>query len=71
MVGPGLYLEGTKILPTLTSKDESGPKFDVVVPSLPNFGFSSAVKKKGFGIKHYAEVCHKLMISLGYEEYGK
>lgn len=70
MKGPGLYLEGTKVLEMLTSKDGSGPAFDVVVPSLPNFGFSSAVQKKGFGIKKYAEVCHKLMISLGYDEYG-
>lgn len=41
-----------------------------VVPSLPNFGFSSGVCKKGFGIKHYAEVCHKLMMGLGYTKYG-
>ena len=38
---PGSFLEGTKILPLLSSGDgASNPAFDVVVISLPNFGFS-------------------------------
>jgi hypothetical protein len=40
-----------------------------VAPSLPNFGFSGFVKKKGFGQKQYAETCHKLMLALEYNEY--
>jgi len=43
----------------------------VVAPSLPNFGFSDGVKKPGFNLEKYAEVCHKLMLQLGYNEYGK
>lgn len=36
-----------KLLPLLTqdNEDESQPTFDVVAPSLPNFGFSEGVKK--------------------------
>jgi hypothetical protein len=28
------------------------------------------VKKKGFGLGEYAEACHRLMQSLGYNKYG-
>lgn len=68
---PGSFLEAVKILPLLTSPTNSAqPSFHVVAPSLPNFGFSSAVTKPGFTIQHYAEVCHKLMQQLGYTRYA-
>ncbi|CZR66646.1 related to epoxide hydrolase [Phialocephala subalpina] len=60
---PGSFIEVTKLLPLL--KD----RFHVVAPSLPNFGFSGRVAKKGFGLGQHAEVCHKLMLSLGYDQY--
>lgn len=66
---PGHFLEVSKILPKLTSSNGSGPSFDVVAPSLPNFGFSEGTKKRGFGPRQYAEVCHKLMLALGYDQY--
>jgi hypothetical protein len=65
---PGSFLEVTKLLPLLNN--ENGPAFHVVAPSLPNFGFSSGVTKRGFGVDQYGEVCHKLMLKLGYDEYG-
>ena len=40
-----------------------------MAPSLPNYGFSDGVNKKGFGIAQYAETCHELMQKLGYTEY--
>lgn len=64
---PGSFLEVERILPLL-SKPE-GPAFHIVAPSLPNFGFSEGPKKRGFGAAQYAETCHKLMLSLGYDEY--
>jgi pimeloyl-ACP methyl ester carboxylesterase len=64
---PGSFIEVQKILPLLSSP--GGPAFHIVAPSLPNFGFSSAVKTRGFGGAQYAETCHKLMLSLGYKEY--
>lgn len=59
----------SKLLDLLTLSDKDAPAFHVVAPSLPNFGFSEAVKKRGFGLAQYAEVCHNLMIRLGYTEY--
>ncbi|KAE9390436.1 alpha/beta-hydrolase [Gymnopus androsaceus JB14] len=44
-------------------------QFDVVAISLPGYGFSQGPKKKGFSLVQYAEVSHKLMLSLGYTEY--
>jgi hypothetical protein len=51
-------------------KGDAEPSFHVVAPSLPNFGFSDAATKPGFGIAQYAECLHKLMMKLGYKEYG-
>ncbi|KAF2842385.1 alpha/beta-hydrolase [Patellaria atrata CBS 101060] len=65
---PGSFIEVTKLLPLLRGGGEF-PAFHVVAPSLPNFGFSGVIKKEGFGLEDYAEVCHKLMMSLGYKEY--
>ncbi|CZT01177.1 related to epoxide hydrolase [Rhynchosporium agropyri] len=64
---PGSFIEVLKILPLLATP--GGPAFHVVAPSLPNFGFSEGPKKRGFAGAQYAETCHKLMLSLGYNEY--
>jgi hypothetical protein len=59
------------VLPLLADTKDGAPAFHVVAPSLPNFVFSQGVKKRGFGLAQYAEVCHKLMLKLGYKAYGK
>ncbi|CAL1713419.1 unnamed protein product [Somion occarium] len=66
---PGHFLEVTKLLPLLTTVSPEFPSFHVVTYSLPGFGFSEAPKSKGFTSKQYAEVGHKLMLTLGYNEY--
>lgn len=66
---PGGYFEVTKLLPLLTAGGADTPAFHVVAPSLPGFGFSDPVNKRGFNLRHHGEVCHKLMLSLGYSEY--
>lgn len=66
---PGSFLEGTKILDTLSGDGIKDPAFDVVIISLPNYGFSSGPTKRGFGLEQYAETCHKLMLKLGHEQY--
>jgi pimeloyl-ACP methyl ester carboxylesterase len=67
---PGSFYEAVRLLPLLTSpSDPSHPSFHVVVPSLPNFGFSAPVTKPGFGPDQHAETCHKLMLQLGYDRY--
>ncbi|KAF2648178.1 alpha/beta-hydrolase [Lophiostoma macrostomum CBS 122681] len=65
---PGSFIEVTKLLPLLTTSS-SNPSFHVVAPSLPNFGFSQRITKPGFALAQYAELCHKLMLSLGYTNY--
>lgn len=49
---------------------QNGVSFHLVAPSLPNFGWSEGPQEKGFGLKQYAETCHRLMRSLGYERYA-
>ncbi|KAJ5787082.1 hypothetical protein N7457_002072 [Penicillium paradoxum] len=65
---PGSFIEVTKLLPMLKG-DENNPAFHVVAPSLPNFGFSSGITRRGFGLVQYAEVLNKLMTKLGYDQY--
>jgi pimeloyl-ACP methyl ester carboxylesterase len=63
---PGHFAEVRKILPLLTNPEsDDDPVFDVVAPSLPGFGFTSAPTKAGFAHAQYAEVsCIAGMISV-------
>ena len=47
----------------------SAPAFDVIVPSLPGFGFSGATRERGWGISRIARAWAELMRRLGYERY--
>jgi pimeloyl-ACP methyl ester carboxylesterase len=68
----GLALE--EIIPFLADPGSHGADpadaFDVVVPSLPGYGFSQPPTRPGFGPEHVAELWAKLMAGLGYERYG-
>ncbi|KAF9005505.1 Alpha/Beta hydrolase protein [Cyathus striatus] len=66
---PGSVMEVRKILPLLIQASPNDPSFHVVTFSLPGYGFSEAPKKKGFALEEFAQVGHKLMLSLGYNEY--
>jgi len=45
--------------------------FDLIVPSLPGFGFSSPLEQSGVGFARTAELWHELMHNvLGYERYA-
>ncbi|KAJ3762718.1 Alpha/Beta hydrolase protein [Lentinula raphanica] len=66
---PGSFFEVQKILPLLVQSSPESPSFHVVAPSLPGYGFSEGAHKPGFAAEQYAEVAHKLMLSLGYDEY--
>ncbi|KAH6985467.1 Alpha/Beta hydrolase protein [Ilyonectria destructans] len=65
---PGSFIEVTKLLPLLKGGNGK-PAFHVVAPSLPNYGFSARVAKKGFGLGQYAEAANNLMLALGYDQY--
>ena len=48
---PGSFVEFMDILPLLTTPRESSKiVFEVIVPSLPGYGFSQASSKKGLSI---------------------
>ena len=66
---PGSFFEGLKLLKPLNESTDGQPSFHVVIPSLPNYGFSEGTSKRGFGNAQYAETLHKLMLKLGYDEY--
>lgn len=68
---PGNFWEVFKILKPLTEGGDGVkyPAFDLVAPSLPNFGFSGGTRKRGFAMEQYAETMNKLMLKLGYKEY--
>ena len=70
---PGSFLEFETLIQQLTDPASHGgdPRdaFDVVVPSLPGFGFSSAPEGPGTNSRRIAELWHDLMQMLGYERY--
>ncbi|KAF3117352.1 hypothetical protein TWF103_007490 [Orbilia oligospora] len=66
---PGSFFEFTKILGPLMNGDGDEPTFEIIVPSLIGYGFSDGAKEPGFGCFKQAEMCHKLMLKLGFGEY--
>ena len=67
---PDSFVRFLKIIPLLTATDENGFSFDVVVPSIPGYGFSDKAKKPGMNAKKIAEIFHTLMTEkLGYPKF--
>jgi pimeloyl-ACP methyl ester carboxylesterase len=71
---PGSFLEMLKIIPMLTDPASHGgdseDSFDVVVPSLPGFGFSDRPTQAGMNTFRIAELWAGLMKELGYDRFG-
>ena len=70
---PGSIIEFLEIIQKLAHPEKYGGKiedaFDVIVPSLPGFGFSS-LPPKPYGPRKIAKVMNKLMITgLKYKKY--
>ena len=66
---PGSFIELLPAAERLAAGNE-GVRFDIVVPSLPGFGFSDAPRAPGMHPGRIAERLHELMCALGYERYG-
>lgn len=70
---PGSFVEMVKIVPMLTHPEQNGfpgrRSFDVVVPSLPGFGFSAAPTQPGMNSQKVASLWHELMHGLGYTSF--
>ncbi|KQW72443.1 epoxide hydrolase family protein [Ensifer sp. Root127] len=70
---PGSFIEFLRAVPYLTTPSKFGgdPRdaFDVIIPSLPGFGFSACPTVTGVGPKYVASLWKQLMDSLGYERF--
>lgn len=66
---PGSFLEARNVIGPLTKPTSNqGRPFDVIVPSIPGFGFSPAPKKSGVGPSVVARAYKILMVDvLGYK----
>ena len=68
---PGSILEFEKLIGPLTHpKDKNSPAFDVIIPSLPGFGYSGPTTTRGWGPQRMAKAFVVLMDRLGYSKYG-
>ncbi|RIV25568.1 epoxide hydrolase [Fibrisoma montanum] len=72
---PDSFYRFVKLIPLLTDPVSHGGKaedtFDVILPSLPGYGFSEKIQKTGAYNQWTANVLHTLMTrTLGYERYA-
>jgi len=72
---PSTFYEMLKIIPLLTDPAAYGghpaDAFDVIVPSLPGYGFSGPTSQRGVNLVKIAELLNNLMTrELGYQRYG-
>jgi pimeloyl-ACP methyl ester carboxylesterase len=68
---PSAFIELLPLVPLLTDPRAhgiDGPAFDVVIPSLPGYGFSGRPTRANY--RSVAALWHRLMSGLGYERYG-
>jgi len=70
---PGSILELLKVIGPLTDPTAHGGRaedaFDLVMPSIPGYGFSDRPQEVGWGPLRMASTWHELMGRLGYERY--
>jgi pimeloyl-ACP methyl ester carboxylesterase len=70
---PGSIIEQLKIIDPLTNPTAYGASasdaFDVVIPSMPGYGFSGKPTSTGWGVEHMARAWAELMRRLGYARY--
>ena len=70
---PSTFAELLPLVPLLTDPEGhgiDGRAFDVVIPSLPGYGFSERPARIGVTTRSTAGLWHRLMRGLGYERYG-
>ena len=70
---PGSVFEQIKLIDPLTDPTKYGGKaedaFDVVIPSIPGFGFSDRPTEAGWGLERIGKAWDILMNRLGYTKY--
>lgn len=68
---PSAFVEILPLVPLLTDPDAhglNGPPLDLVIPSLPGYGFSDRPARANY--RDVAALWHQLMAALGYERYA-
>jgi pimeloyl-ACP methyl ester carboxylesterase len=58
---PDSFYRFIKLIPLLIEPDANGVAFDVIIPSIPGFGFSDIPKEQGIGPIKIAALFNKLM----------
>jgi pimeloyl-ACP methyl ester carboxylesterase len=67
---PDSFVRFLKVIPLLTAADSDGFSFDVVIPSLPGYGFSGIPREAGMNQQRMAALFAKLMKNaLGYSQF--
>jgi pimeloyl-ACP methyl ester carboxylesterase len=70
---PSCFAEYLPLVPLLTNPAAhgiAGPGCDVVIPSLPGYGFTERPDRTGVTSRYTADLWHRLMHGLGYRQYG-
>ena len=70
---PSCFAEYLPLVPFLTNPAAhgiAGPGCDVVIPSLPGYGFTERPDRTGVTSRYTADLWHRLMQGLGYRQYG-
>jgi epoxide hydrolase len=71
---PGSVVEFMEVIGPLTDPrahgGDPGDAFDMVVPSIPGFGFSGPTRDRGWNVARVARAWDSLMGRLGYQRYG-
>lgn len=65
---PSNFVELLPLVPFLTAEAD-GRSYDVIIPSMPGYGFSGKPKRKGMHLTAVAHIWARLMQQLGYERY--
>lgn len=66
---PDSFVRFLKVIPLLTAEGPDGLSFDVVVPSIPGYGFSDRPQEPGMNTKKIAGLFARLMNELGYKKF--
>lgn len=68
---PGSFADFTRVIEPLANPQDPGQiAFDLVIPSIPGFGFSVPVKEKGYNMIRIATTFATLMDRLGYAKFA-
>ena len=66
---PGSVIEFMGVIAALTDPEDPSQAFDLVLPSLPGFGFSGKPRAIGWGVEKIGQAWGELMRRLGYSRW--